>query len=464
MDTVRKLKIDFNDSSDLIVKKIDDIVVVYLESLSSSDKVNEYVLKVLALDNPKKLERRKIAGPNTKEVTSYKEIIDYLNNGFTIIIGEKIYAVETKGELNRSIDTPTTEPSIYGPKDSFNESIQTNLGLVKRRIKSNNLINDDMIIGKYTKTKISVLYVEDIANKDLVLRVKDKLKNVNIDGIIDAGNIKQLITEENKSPFPTIELTERPDKVAIDLLEGKIALLIDTSPYALIMPTFFGDFINPIVDTYSKNININFLKFIRFFCLILTIFLPAFYLALINYNQGSIPLELLVKFAVQRDNVPFPAFVEGIFMLILCAILRESDIRFPSSYGSSISIVGALVLGEAAVSAGLVSPIMIIVIGVTFITSMVFTDLEVIYSLRHVRFLTLFLTCILGLYGLFISLFLFLIHLCSLHSLSIPYTYPVAPFDKTYFRKTLFRGTKKNDKYRSQKLTNKNFRKQGDNA
>lgn len=461
MDYLNYIKNIFQNSSDLISKKIKDIDIVFLESLCSSDKINEYILKVLVLAKNKHNLNNILVGPNTKQIAK-KDITTYLLNGFTLVIGDEIYAIETKGELVRSITEPTTEPDLHGPKDSFNESIQTNLGLIKRRIKSPDLINIDMTIGKYSQTKVSILYINSICDKELVNKVKNKLTQINIDGILDAGNIKQLIGSEDNSPFPTTQLTERPDKAASDLLEGKIIILVDASPLAISLPAFLVDFINPSVDTYSKNININFVKILRFICLITTIFLPALYIALISYNQGSIPIDLLVNFAMQRSSVPIPSIIECLVILILCAILRESDIRFPTNYGSSISIVGALVMGDAAVEAGIVSPIMIIVIAVTYITSMVFTDLEIINSFRHIRFLSLFLVSILGLFGLYTSIFFTLIHLCSLTSLGKPYTYPIAPYDKVYFNKTVIRTTKKKDKFRSALLAQKNIRKEGD--
>ena len=457
-----EIKKTFSSSTDLIVKNIKDITVIFLESLCSSDKINEYVLKILSLSKNSNDLNNILVGPNTKEVSSLEDITNLLLNGFTIIIQDKCYAVETKGDLVRSITEPTTEPDLHGPKDSFNESIQTNLGLIKRRIKSPDLINLDLNIGAYSKTKVSILYIKSIAEEELVKKVQQKLEAINIDGILDAGNIKQLIGQEDSEIFPTTQLTERPDKASLDLLEGKIIILVDGSPLVISLPSFLVDFINPSVDTYSKNININFIKVLRFLCLIITLFLPSFYIALISYNQSSIPLDLLINFAMQRSSVPIPSVIECLVILVLCAILRESDIRFPSSYGSSISIVGALVMGDAAVSAGIVSPIMIIVVAVTYITSMVFTDMEFINSFRHIRFLSLLLVAILGLFGFYMSIFITLIHLCSLESIGKPYTYPLAPFDKIYFHKTIFRTSKKKDKFRSKLLTKKNFRKEGD--
>jgi len=459
MDLVNKIKDTFYNSSDLIIKNINDTNIIYLESLCSSDKINEYILKVLVLKKNDTISNI-LVGPNTKEVKDINKICEYLLNGFTIVNKDKTYAIETKGDLIRSVSEPTTETDLHGPKDSFNENIQTNLGLIKRRIKSPDLVNIDFNIGKYSNTKVSLLYINSIAEKSLVKRVQDKLNSINIDGILDAGNIKQLIGKENRSIFPTTQLTERPDKACNDLLEGKIIILVDTSPLAISLPSFLVDFINPNVDTYNKNININFIKILRFLCLIITLFLPAFYIALISFNQGSLPLSLIINFAKQRSSVPIPSILECFIILILCAILRESDIRFPSNYGSSISIVGALVIGDAAVSAGIVSPIMIIVVAVTYITSMVYTDVELINSLRHIRFFTLILVTFFGLYGLYIGIYLLLIHLCSLTSLRLPYTYPVAPFDKVYFNKYVLKTTKKEDKYRSKLLTKKNIVKE----
>lgn len=449
---VEEIKNKFNNSSDLIVKKIKNIDIIFLESLCSSDKINEYVLKVLSLNKIKNLESS-IVGPNT--ISLKKEDIEkYLYNGFTVIIYKKeIWAVETKGDLNRGINTPDSQPAIYGPKDAFTESIQTNLGLIKRRIKTKDLINRDLFIGKQTKTKVSVLYMNNICEEELVTNVIDKLNKIDIDGIIDSSYISQLITNENATPFPTIMESERPDKVVTELLEGKLAIIVDTSPFVLILPAFFGDFINPNSDNYNKSININILKFTRFICYFISLLAPALYVALINYNQETIPLDLLVSFIVQRQDVPIPAALEAFIMLFLCDVLRESDIIFPSSYGSSISILGALILGEAAVKASIVSPIMIIVVAITFITNLLFSDADMINSIRLFRYLFLVFASLFGLYGLVIAITLYLIHTCSLETFKNPYTYPLAPFDKVYFSKTIFKKKKKDDQKRSSLLT-----------
>ena len=452
------LKKKFNNSSDLIIHNIKKVQVIYLQSLCDANRINDYILKSIGLVKDFKDIKEIIPGPNLKEITS-KEINFYLYNGFTIVYFKKLYAIETKANLIRNVEKPTAEADIFGPKDSFNESIQTNLGLIKRRIKTSNLINDDFIIGRISKTMVSLLYIKGITDKNLVNKIKDNLINLDVDGIIAIGQLKQCIGKENRTTLPTIMESERPDVSANALLEGKIVIIMDNSPFALIMPTFFAEYINPQVDNYSRNINVNFLKIVRLICLFLTLVAPAFYIAYVNYNQEAIPLQLLTSFAAQLKDVPFPTAMEAFFMLITALILRESDIRFPTTYGSSVSIVGALVLGNAAVAAGLISPIMIIIIAITFITSMIFTDSEMINSLRYYRFFWLVLASILGLYGLILGIILFFIHISSLEVLGKPYTYPIAPFDKVYVGKTLFRNTNKADNKRSQLLVKTNINK-----
>ena len=350
---------------------------------------------------------------------------------------------EVKGDLYRSVTPPTAEISVNGPKDSFNESILMNLGLIKRRIKSDKLINEDFMLGTRTLTKVSMLYCDDIVKKDLLSEVRDRLNKITIDGIVDIEVLIQYMSDDSSSsPMPTILKTERPDRVSQALLEGKVVLIADNSPYALILPAFFSDFVNPQGDRYVRAINVNSLKIIRFLCLIITIFLPALYIAIINYSPETIPMQLLLSFQAGRSGVPFPSAFEALFMIFLCTILRESDIRFPSSYGSSISILGALILGEAAVSANIASPIMIIIIGITFVTGLVFSSGEVIDGLRLYRLFLLLFTIIFGLYGLVIGAFLIVINLCNVESFGKPYLFPIAPFDKNYFFKTLLKKDK----------------------
>ncbi len=463
-EIVESVKQEFSGCNDLIIKKLPHgknyIYVLYLETLSSSVQINDFVLKRLTSDIKNRRITDLLPAPHTIKVKNRDQIEYYLNHGFTIVIlKQKIYACETKADLTRSVSAPTTEPSMYGPKDSFVENIQQNIGLVKRRLATNKLKNDNFNIGRLTNCIVSLLYIDNIVKKTLVNKVAKALKQIDVDGVLDAGSLKKMIENENKTVFPTTQLTERPDIVCKNLLAGKIVILLDDSPFAIIIPSFFSDFINPIVDNYTKSINVNFSKFLRLFCFIIGIITPAVYIALTNFNQEAIPLDLFISFATQRDGVPFPAIIECIVMLITCEILRESDMRFPSTYGSAISILGALVLGEAAVSAGIVSPIMIIVVAITFIASLMFSDLEIVASIRAWRFIFLMFATIFGLYGISLALIFFLISICSTESFGYPYFFPIQPFDWNYLKGTLIETSSKNDNKRSEMLSDNKYKK-----
>ena len=439
MNTIIRVLNDIKTKSpDLVIKSINQkYLLVYLETTSSLDKINEYILK-------KKSNRLSdVTGPNVLKIKIY-ELHYYLTCGFTCLVSnKKILAIETKADLIRSIDLPTSEPSLTGPKDAFTESIQLNIGLIKRRIKDSNLSIYNTNIGIRSKTDISLLYISDLANENLIEKIKNRINNIKTDGIIDSAELALILEKQDKISFPTIIKTERPDVVAKSLLEGKIAIVVDTSCYVLILPAFLIDFINPKVDDYSKSYNINFIKILRLFCFILTIIAPAIYISLINYNQETIPTSLLINFSMQRSGVPFPAVIEALILIILCEILRESDLRFPNSYGSAISILGALILGEAAVSAGIVSPIMIIVIAITFISSLIFTEYELVSALRHYRFIFLLSASTLGILGVIFTSLCFIARISSAYNYSISYTFPIAPYEKHYLSKTLFKNKRR---------------------
>lgn len=463
MNIIKKIKNEYKDTPDLIHRTIKyglfNIHIFYIETISSSDKVNDYILKNITNYIKKKSISNILAAPNFKKINT-DEFEQYIYNGYTIVIYlNKLYAMETRADLDRSIAPPQIEQDLYGAKDSLIENYQKNLGLIKRRIKTHHLKTLEYKLGDYSKTQTALLYIDNIAKDELIKKCDDKLKHLKTDRILDAGELKQYLAKEEKSFFPTTKLTERPDVIVNALLEGKIVIIVENSPFAIILPAVLADFINPVSDNYIYGNNINFIKILRLACFFLTILTPAIYIAIINYNQETIPPKLLSSFIVQRQDVPFPATVEAFFMLFICEMLRESDIRFPNSYGSSISILGALILGESAVAANIVSPIMIIIVALTFISSMVFSNIEIVNAVRIWRFLSLIMASFFGLYGISIIFIALIVNISSYYSFGLSYTYPVAPFDINYLRKTLIRTSKTNELFRGKYLT-KNIRKQ----
>ena len=441
-EIVTRLKKETNNLKDIIYrfKKINKtrICVIYNEPLVSSDKISDFIIRSLTSISNDKLSSKNllkaiendISNFKVSTIKTYQDLCFYMHAGFTVIIIEgenEGLVLETRADIRRSVDTPNTENAMRGSRDSFIEDYQTNLGLIKKRIKTNDLWIDSSNIGRKTQTQVAVLAIHNIAKPELVNHVINKLKTIDIDGVITSDTLKNLIENENKNLFPTIQTTERPDTVSHALLSGKIAIVVDNSPYVLLLPTVLNDFFKTSEDTYGKSLNVSLTRALKYLAFFIALLAPAVYISLITYNQEMIPTELLVSFATQRDGVPFPAFVEALIMIISFEILRESDLRTPSFTGSSLSIVGALILGEAAVNAGIVSPIMIIVIAITAISSLPFTELDLINSLRWYRLLFMIGATMLGVIGIAATFIFFLIKLTSLKSFGKPYLLPYAP-------------------------------------
>ena len=281
------------------------------------------------------------------------------------------------------------EKTIKGPKDAFTENYQTNIGLIRKRIRNENLHLKEVTVGKKSSTKVGILYMNDIADTKFVEKIVDRIKNIDIDSIPDSNYIYEYISN-NKSLFPSVLSTERPDLVSFKLLNGKVAIVVDNTPYVILLPAFLMEFFHTMDDYFQSGINATYMRIIRIIAFIITVMLPAFYIALITYNHEILPPSLVINFAMQKEGVPFPTILEAIIMNITFEILRETDIRAPSALGSALSIVGALVLGDAAVKAGLVSPIMVIVIAITAISELIFSVNDVSNAVKIWRIIFIF--------------------------------------------------------------------------
>lgn len=463
MNVFKYINNTFKDTPDLVIRKIkyafSSVHIYYIETICSSEQVNNFILKNLTNPNSHRRFKDILAGPNFKEINLNK-LEFYLYNGFTVLVyRNKIYAIETKASLDRSVTSPLVEQDLYGAKDALLENYQKNIGLIKRRLKSSHLKTKEYKLGRFTQTSTGVLYIDNITDMSLVKRIDALLNKIDTDSVIDVGELKQFLTMDKGNIFPPTKLTERPDVIVKALLDGKLVIVMDTSPFAIILPAVLADFINPISDKYLYQRNANNLKILRMICFFLTIFTPAFYIAIITYNQETIPASLLTNFITQNEGIPFPATIETFFMIFICEMLRESDIRFPSNFSSSISILGALILGDAAVSANIVSPIMIIITALTFISSMIFSNVELSGAIRIWRFIAMIIASFYGLYGVALAFIFFIVSLSSYSSFGLPYTFPVVPFSLPYLKETLYESDIHDNKKRSPYLT-KNIRKQ----
>jgi hypothetical protein len=459
---IKLLKKDTNNLENIIYRKkyigLTKIFIIYNETLVSSDKVSDFIIRSLDNITPFFVYHKIINNIDNfkyKVLRNYNEIDFYLNSGFTILlIGKHYIALETKKDITRSITSPNTENVIRGPSDAFTENIEINIGLIKRRIKNNNLWIKNYNIGLYTKTNISLIYINTIVKEELINMIDDRLNKINIDGILSSGIIKNLIEKENKSIFPIIMSTERPYMTCKYLLNGNAVILVDNDPFALILPISLNDFFFSEEDEYSGSINTSFSRIIRYICFIISLVTPALYIAMTTYNQEIIPTPLLLSIAGQRENVPFSAFIEAILMIFSFDILRESDLKMPNFANSSLSIVGALILGDAAVSAGIVSPIMIIVVAITSISSLAFSEPELINSLRWYRLIFMLGASFFGIYGIVLVGLYFLITIISTKSFTLPYLSPFAPINLSQLKDSIIYYPIKKRKKRNNYLSN----------
>lgn len=440
---INKLKEETNNSSYIVYREkyINNIKIdiIYNEVLTDQDKMSNFIYR--SLDHIEKIYQEKellydviknnISNIKIKEINNYQDICKYLNNGFVILLIEDDYslALEVKKNLTRSIEKPMTETTIRGAMDSFTENIETNIGLIKRRLKTNKLWNEDMELGKYTKNKISILTIKGLTDSKIKDNIINKLNSLEIDGVTDTGTLKHLIENETKTIFPTSITTERPDKVVSSLLRGKTVIIIDNSPFVLIMPVDINDFFLSQDDKDSNYINNSLTRILRYLAFSITVLTPGIYIALTTFNQEMIPLELLTSFASQRSTVPFPAFFEALLMFISFEILRESDYRIPNVSNSALSIVGALILGEAAVNAGIVSPIMIIIVAITAISALIIVEPELSNAVKWYRILFMLGGTTIGIFGIFIVFIIFTTNLCSINSYGKSFTMPFTPID-----------------------------------
>ncbi len=399
------------------------VYIIYFETLCKSNTINDFILKPIYDDKIKSLDdiKNKLPSGNLLEINDENTLYDNLYSGFTIIsIDNKFISFETKESLDSGIIAATNEKVIKGPKDAFTENYQSNVGLIRKRIRSKNLKINEYTIGTSSKTKVALFYLDDIVNKDLVNKIEKKLKTMSLDYVANSNYIIDAMSKKNNI-MPTNIMTERPDLTSFLLMEGRIAIMVENSPQVIIIPMFFSDMIHTIDDYYQNSKNVSVTRIIRVIAFIISVTIPGMYLALTTFNQEALPTSLLINFSIQRQGVPFPSIVEALVMFLIFEILKESDTRIPFVVGTSMSIVGALVLGQAAVDAGLISPIMIIIIAVSSVTSFLFNDNDLVNAIRVWKLIFILLSAFAGLYGFFIALLLFLVKISSMDSYGFDY-------------------------------------------
>ena len=429
--------------------------IFFIDGMVDNDIINRFVLNPLMLGNKFNINNKEKSENDSKvklkkdnefylieyisncllpqnDVTKeakFNDIFQNVNLGITALLIDTIdiaFLIDAKGFEKRSIVSPENEKVIRGSQESFIESIRTNTSLIRRLVNNENLIIESISIGKVNKNTCAVCYIKNIANDDLVAEVKYRLNNLDIDYVISSGQLEQLIEDKNYS-LPQLISTERPDKAASYLLEGRVVIILNGTPYVLVAPAVFIDFLSSPEDKNLKFQFADLVKFIRIIAFIVTLLLPGLYIGITTFHQEIIPTELLFAILSSRNGVPFPIIFEILTMEISLELIRESGVRVPSPLGQTISIVGALILGEAAVSAKIVSPLLVIVVAITGITAFAIPDYSLSFHVRLARFIYIILGYFLGFLGIAFGLTIHLAIMASINSFGVSYLSPFAP-------------------------------------
>ncbi|MBM7650938.1 spore germination protein [Neobacillus cucumis] len=427
------------------------ILLVFLTGSCDTKTLDEIVLKPilfggLAQKNISSIREiirlQLIPIAKVKGVSKISEVVDevLMGNAAFLIEGESTALIAELGKLEkRGIEEPPSETVIRGPRDGFTETLRINTSLIRRRIKSPKLKNESFTLGEYTKTSVEILYIEGIAQDSIVEEVRKRIGRIRIDSVLESGYIEDFIEDVPFSPFPQVQNTERPDVVCASLLEGKVAIVVDNTPYVLIVPMTFWTGLQSAEDYYERSIYTTFIRWIRFTLLNIALLFPSLYVAITTFHQQLIPTNLLISVAAAREGVPFPGVIEALLMEFMFEALREAGIRLPKPVGSAVSIVGALVIGQAAVQAGIISAPMVIVVATTGIASFGTPRYNLGFAYRILRFPILVLAGMFGFYGIVIGVVSILIHLINLRSFGVPYLGPVAPQSSGVIRDVFLR-------------------------
>lgn len=407
--------------------------LIYIEGLADKMLLNNFVLESLMIfgERIKDIEDIKdslITVTDVKEQEKLDSAVKALMTGDTILIidgMELVYIIATRAWPARGVSEPSGESVIRGSKEGFVETLRFNTALIRRRIRDTRLKVETTSLGVRSKTDVAIMYIDDIVNKDVLEKVKKKLDDIKIDAILDSGYVEQLIEDNKFSIFPQIQSTERPDVVAAALYEGRVALVVDGSPFTILAPTTMVNLFQTPDDYNQRWIYSSIIRLIRLLAIFLSLILPSLYVAVTSFHTIIIPTRLAYAMAATREGIPFPAYVEALVMELSIAFLVEAVIRLPKGIGTTIGIVGGLIIGQAAVSAGIVSPIMIIIVSVTTITTFMTPNYEAVASLRIIRFALIIAASIIGFYGIALLLLVFLIHIIRLESFGVPYMAPI---------------------------------------
>ncbi|MEN6412046.1 MAG: spore germination protein [Veillonellales bacterium] len=434
------------ENKDLIIRHFEipssspvEAMIVFLDGMIDKNTINMSVLQPLmifghTIENGENLIATIVSAalPNneTKLLAGFREIADNINRGDSAVFfagAKEAVVVSTKGYATRGIGRPMLEQTVRGSQSAFSESLRINTGLLRTMLPSNDLVTEIITVGDRIPAKCAIIYMKSIVNPALVREVKRRIRSIRTDYIVDIGILEQFIEDHPKMPFPQMLSTERPDRTAVNIVEGRVAILLDGIPFAHIAPVSFFSFFHTMEDFSLKIPAGSFMRLLRLVSSFFTITLPSIYLAINYFHPEALPTEMLLAIAGAREAVPFPALLEIVIMEASFELIREAGLRIPGMLGSTIGIVGAIILGQAAVAANIVSPVLVVVIAITGLASFALPDYRFSFGVRLTRFIFLLLAASLGLVGVSFGLLLLTVMLSSMKSIGVPYMTPIGP-------------------------------------
>lgn len=441
-----ELKKTFGETADLQIDEIlvgeNNAFIIYLQSVVNSDLLKEMLgntlenqmdkqLYIKTVEDLEAFSKKSFGVSGYKLEQKFNDIVAAILEGRIVIAFYGIAEVLTLSYINsegRTVTEPTTQTVVRGPKDAFVEDVSTNLNLIRKRIKNHNLHFEKFMVGNETRTTLYIGFIHGIANEKILEEVRTRIKKINISAVFESANVEELIVDKTATVFPLAMNTERPDSVATSLMDGKIVIITDGTPFVLLVPAVLTDFFNSAEDNYQNYVMSSFVRMIRYLSFMIGLLMPSAYVGVLTFHPELLPTTLLLSVIAQREGVPFPAVIEVFLMEITFEILREAGVRMPRAVGQTVSIVGALVIGQAAAEAGIISNIMVIIVAITAIANFVFPNYSFANASRLIRFVLIIVASILGLYGVLLVLVFIVAHLSSLRSFGVPYLAPVAPF------------------------------------
>lgn len=444
-DNIARIQSFMGKSSDFIVREVTianhhRATLFYLDGMVDMQTVQNSVISALLDRSPagaitvQIIKESVLDAGEVSEVTSIEASLEHVLSGGLLLLLDGFTTgiiISLPGWEDRAITESKTQSVVRGPQNAFTETLRTNTTLVRRRVKDLNVQVFTIKVGRLSKTDVAIMYIRNLADEELIQQLVEKLSNAHQERVLEGEYLEEILLGKKKvTIFPIFYNSDRPDTIAAGIMDGRIAIFIDGTPFVLLVPSLFVDFIQSAEDYYQSYIYSSFIRILRYICMFICMLAPSIYIALTTYHQDMLPTQLLLSLAAQREGIPFPAFVEAMLMEVTFEILREAGIRMPRTVGQAVSIVGTIVIGQAAVEASIVSAAMVIIVAITGIASFVIPSYAMSIPIRTIRFAFMVMAATFGVYGLTVGIIILIVHLCNLSSFNMPYMSPIAPYNR----------------------------------